>query len=254
MIDWFEWNGERSTTDYGVTVLTQPSIIMPSERVEYVEVPGKSGSLTKLQAKQVLDDITPSCVCILDDPYELVNNVSVDRIAKISSWLRGAGRVIFANRPHGYYQARVSSQIPIDKVLRGNPHVSFSIPFRCKPYLYLLEGDETTTISKNTSRLLTNPGNTESKPLLKIVGTSEGTIMCGDLSLFVDDFSGINYIMVDCEARIAYQGTRGDPSDPLVLLNTRISGDWLSIPTGDSFFTVTGGITSVVLTPRWRDS
>ena len=44
-IDWFEWNGVKCT-QYGMHVLQQPSFIRPAERAEYVEIPGKAGSLS----------------------------------------------------------------------------------------------------------------------------------------------------------------------------------------------------------------
>ena len=57
MMDWFEWNGVRCT-QYGIHVLEQPSITIPSERVTFTDVPGRSGSLTQLEGDDVYDDIS----------------------------------------------------------------------------------------------------------------------------------------------------------------------------------------------------
>src|SRR5574344_2189923 len=103
MSDWFEWNGVRST-EYGLYVLSQPSIIMPKERVSYTEIPGVPGSLTQLEGDYAYEDITPTCTCIIDSPYDVVEGGgSEDRISKICGWLRGDGNVTFANRPEGFY-------------------------------------------------------------------------------------------------------------------------------------------------------
>lgn len=76
--------------------------------------------------------------------------------------------------------------------------------------------------------------------------------MAGGSTMLINSFEDIEYLMLDCEAKIAYTGVPGDTSDPLKLLGTRVTGEWLTIPTGTSFFTMTGGVTSAVLTPRWR--
>ena len=52
MMDWFEWNGVRCT-QYGIHVLEQPPVTIPSERVAFTDVPGRSGSLTQLEGDDV---------------------------------------------------------------------------------------------------------------------------------------------------------------------------------------------------------
>ena len=56
MNDWFEWNGVRCTK-YGIHVLEQPPVTIPSERVTFTDVPGRSGSLTQLEGDDVYDDM-----------------------------------------------------------------------------------------------------------------------------------------------------------------------------------------------------
>ena len=48
MKDWFEWNDVRCT-EYGIHVLEQPPLTLPNERATFVDVPGRSGSLTVLE-------------------------------------------------------------------------------------------------------------------------------------------------------------------------------------------------------------
>ena len=121
MMDWFEWNGVRCT-QYGIHVLEQPPVTIPSERVAFTDVPGRSGSLTQLEGDDVYDDMVLTVTCLIADP---------SRIPEIVAWLRGSGTVTFANRQGGFYHARVVNQIPFEKILRGNTHRSFAINFRC---------------------------------------------------------------------------------------------------------------------------
>ena len=70
MNDWFEWNGVRCT-EYGVHVLEQPPLTMPSERATFTVVPGRSGSLTTLEGDDVYDDLVLTATCIIDDPARI---------------------------------------------------------------------------------------------------------------------------------------------------------------------------------------
>ncbi len=88
------------------------------------DLPGKPGSLTTLEGDDVYDDLTLTATCFIRDPA---------LIPSIAAWLKGGGTVTFANRPGGFYHARVSNQIPFEKILRGNPHRSFAVNFRCSP-------------------------------------------------------------------------------------------------------------------------
>lgn len=244
-IDWFEWNGVKCT-NYGMHVLQQPSFVRPAERVEYKEIPGKAGSLTLLQGEDVYEDISLACTCVIDDPSAVQN---------ICGWLRGYGKVKFATNSSGYYEARIENQISFDKIVAGNPHRSFQVQFRCKPFRRLTSGDETITV-ESSPHALTNLGNVPSLPLLKIFANSSGitdaTIMIGLSTMIINSLENSSYIMIDCEAKKAYRGSRGSATDPLTLLGTRVTGEWMKIPTGNSFLSFTGGISKIEITPRWR--
>lgn len=165
MNDWFEWNGVRST-EYGVHVLEQPVLTLPNERATFVDVPGRSGSLTVLEGESVYDDLVLTAQCIVEN---------TERYEEIAAFLKGSGRVTFANRPEGYYEARIVNQIPFEKILRGNPHRSFAVNFRCKPFWYA-ESVPTITVTKSGT-FVTNPGNIYAEPKITVVGSGSITLM-----------------------------------------------------------------------------
>lgn len=105
MNDWFEWNGVRFT-QYGIHVLEQPPVTIPSERVTFTNVPGRSGSLTQLEGDDIYDDMVLTATCLIADP---------SRIQEIAAWLRGSGIVTFANRQGGFYHARIVNQISFER-------------------------------------------------------------------------------------------------------------------------------------------
>lgn len=249
-IDWFQWNGVKCT-EYGMHVLEQPTYLRPKERIDYETIPGRSGSLALAEGDDIFDDLQLTCKCVIDDSYGTEDDVRFDRLQRISAWLRGSGEIVFASRPEGFYKARISNQLRFERILRGHPHRTFSVEFRCQPFFYPSGGNTPITVGSDPLRL-TNPGNVRALPLIKLTGTGEGTIMLGDGTMFVNGFDNLDYLMLDCEAKVVYKGTAGSAADPLVLLGSRVTGEWLTIPVGTSFVTLTGGITSASIVPRWR--
>lgn len=81
-IDWFEWNGTKCT-EYGMHVLSQPTITRATERGNTVSIPGRSGSLTMLEGNDIYDDISLTCTCVIDSPYETIDGGQNTRIEKI---------------------------------------------------------------------------------------------------------------------------------------------------------------------------
>ena len=66
MNDWFEWNDVRCT-EYGIHVLEQPVLTLPNERATFVDVPGRSGSLTVLEGDAVYDDLVLTAQCMVEN-------------------------------------------------------------------------------------------------------------------------------------------------------------------------------------------
>ena len=191
MMDWFEWNGVRCT-QYGIHVLEQPPVTIPSERVTFTDVPGRSGSLTQLEGDDVYDDMVLTVSCVIADP---------SRIPEIAAWLRGSGTVTFANRQGGFYHARVVNQIPFEKILRGNPHRSFAINFRCKPFWYLSDVEPITLTTSGT--FITNPGSVASEPVITVYGSGEITLMVG---MTITELEITDKITLDTPLMEAYVG------------------------------------------------
>jgi phage-related protein len=228
--DWFEWNGVRST-EYGVHVLEQPVLTLPNERATFVDVPGRSGSLTVLEGESVYDDLVLTAQCIVEN---------TERYEEIAAFLKGSGRVTFANRPEGYYEARIVNQIPFEKILRGNPHRSFAVNFRCKPFWYA-ESVPTITVTKSGT-FVTNPGNIYAEPKITVVGSGSITLM---VALTIVELEGIaGNITLNSALQEAYSGTTS--------MNSAMSGEFPILYPGANAISWTGNVSKVVIEPRWR--
>ena len=162
---------------------------------------------------------------------------SLDAVAK---WLRGSGTVRFANRPAGVYYARVCNQIPFEKILRGNPQRSFTVTFRCKPFLYLDNSPDTTITASGST--ITNPGAVDSEPLIKVYGSGDITLMVGTQIVELEDIS--SQIFLDSEIQEAYKGTTSQ--------NNHMSGEFPKLLPGMNAISWTGNVSSIVISPRWR--
>lgn len=228
--DWFEWNGVKCTAK-GIHVLEQPPVTVPAERVTYTNVPGRPGSMTTVEGEDVYDDMILTAQCIVADPTQ---------IPVIAEWLKGSGTVTFANRPGGFYHARVTNQIPFEKILRGNPHRSFSVNFRCKPFWYQA-GVQNVTITASGSTI-TNPGTVYSEPVITVNGSGDITLMVGTKII---ELTGItSSITIDSVLQEAYNGVTD--------MNAHMSGEFPVLKPGMNAISWNGNVTSVVVQPNWR--
>lgn len=230
MNNWFEWNGVKCT-DYGIYVTEQPQPTIPEERVTFTNVPGRSGSLTSLEGEYVYEDMVLTVTCVISDP---------DRISEIGGWLRGSGTVTFANRDGGFYYARVTNQIPFEKILRGNPHRTFAVNFRCKPFWYAKDVQPITLTASGT--FITNPGNVPSEPVITIKGSGEITLIVDMTIIELSDVNG--EIIIDSVLQEAYSGKTS--------MNSCMGGDFPTLPPGNSPISWTGNVTFLKVEPNWR--
>lgn len=230
MNDYFIWNGVKCT-QYGIHVSEHPSITLPSERVSFADVPGRSGSLTTLEGDDVYSDMTLTATCFISD---------TSRLNEIAAWLKGSGTVTFANRQGGFYYGRIVNQIPFDLIMRGKPNRSFAVNFRVKPFFYL-ENSGTVTFTESPQFLM-NPGCVYSEPVITVYGTGDITLMIGSTITELIDVTGS--ITLDTPAMEAYSGMSS--------MNSHMSGEFPTLVPGYAAISWSGNVTQVVVQPNWR--
>lgn len=230
MNDWFSWNGVKST-DYGIHITTQPSVIRASERATFTNVPARSGSLTTLEAEDVYDDFILPVECAVRD---------MSRIHEIGAWLKGAGTLRLAARPGGFFYARVANQIEFAKVLRNHENRTFTVNFRCQPFWYA-EAVQPITLTASPSTI-TNPGNVPSEPVITVYGSGEITLMVGLTIVELEGVSGS--ITLDGPLMEAYFGTAS--------MNDNMSGDYPTLAPGMNAVSWSGSVAKIEVQPNWR--
>lgn len=88
---------------------------------------------------------------------------------------------------------------------------------------------------------INNPTSFDSLPLIKVIGSGSGSLTINGKEI---SFSQIDdYIMLDSDLKRAYKGD--------VSKNNVMTGDFPVLIPGDNLIQFSGGITSVIITPRW---
>ena len=237
MTGWFEFNGVRCT-DLGIVVSTLPPVTLAEERVKFEDVVGRSGSLTVLEGEDVYNDMTLTAECWWKD---------MSKLPEASSFLRGSGKVKFANRPEGTYRCRVTNQIAFEKIVRGSAkYRKFAVNFRCKPFLYLDESPDIVITESNT--VYQNMGNVFSEPIITLYPSSTNTeddeIILTVGGQMIELYGLTTPITIDSDAQEASWNGKS--------MNSHMAGDFPVLPEG--YFTVmwNGYVDRVVITPHWR--
>lgn len=227
--NYFIWNGRKST-EFGVYVDEQPSITMPTERTVQQTIPGRPGTLTKLEGEDVYEDLVLSVKCVMKN---------AERIREIMGWLKGSGKVVFPVREGGFYYARVANQIPFDKVMRGRENRTFAITFRCGPFWYVEDEEDVTLTGSGT---VENEGTVYSEPVIEVTGTGDGVLMVGSTMVELTGMTGS--VTIDSELMEAYDGMES--------MNGIMSGDFPRLSPGINGISWSGGISKVVIKKNTR--
>ena len=136
--------------------------------------------------------------------------------------------------------ARVVNQIPFEKVLRGNPHRSFVINFRCKPFWYL-SGVEPIVLTASTG-VFVNPGSIASEPVITVYGSGDITLMIGSQMIELKGIEGS--ITLNTELQEAYSGTTS--------MNSAVDGEFPTLPPGAVPYSWEGDVSRTEIQPNWR--
>ncbi|GAB6174509.1 hypothetical protein JCM15765_39870 [Paradesulfitobacterium aromaticivorans] len=160
----FNFQGKDSYTDFGIKVEKRPIIPKQQRNIQYVEVPGRSGSL-KIDDATYKDMIIP-IQCGFSDTFV------TDKADLVKAWLdSGEGPLIFSNQLDKYYLAHVSDQVDIGQEFKV--FGKFLVNFRCRPFKYDLDNMAITLTSAGT---ITNPGTVASEPVILVTGDGDITL------------------------------------------------------------------------------
>ena len=231
----FKYNGVDSS-EYGVYITDAPAFTTGEMDTDTVDIPGL-GELSIILGGRKDTDVDLECY--------IADMTNYDAAA---AWLSADGDfhdLVLSCDSTKARKARLDGEIEAEHVLRTMDARTIRVPMRIKPYRYQATPTADITIT-SSGTAITNIGTIASAPLLVVSGSGDGTLMVGSSTMI---FTGMTEaITIDCDAKFAYTGS----GTTRVLATQYITGDWIEIGTGTQRVTFSGGITKVVITPRWR--
>ena len=191
---YFIWNG-MDCRDLGVKLQGPVPIVRPEERVQHVEIPGRSGDLTELEGENIFNSYIQTATIMVQGGY---------RVREIYNWLKGAGFVTFHGEPDRKQAARIVGAITLNKHSRNLDWWVGEVQFYCQPLKQLLTEAMQTVTASNTQ--IMNAGDMRAKPLIKLTASGSGatlTITGDDTpannSITITGLSSGTVIWIDCE-------------------------------------------------------
>ena len=158
---YFIWKN-KDCRAMGVKLSGPVPIVRPEERVEHVQIPGRSGDLTELEGAEVYNSYIQTATILVHGGY---------RVREIYNWLKGAGYVTFSGEPDRRQMARVIGAITLNKHSYNLDWWTGEVQFYCQPLKEKLQEETVTVTSSGTT--VRNAGDVTAKP--KITMTASAT-------------------------------------------------------------------------------
>lgn len=158
----FIWNG-TDCRNMGVLMQGPAAIVRPEERVNHVQIPGRSGDLTETEGEHVYNSYIQTATIMVKGGF---------RVREIYRWLRGAGYVTFSGEPDRRQAARIIGAITLNKHSYNLDWWVGEVQFFCQPLKELLNP---ATVTITAAGNVLNTGDVESYP--RITATASGTSM-----------------------------------------------------------------------------
>lgn len=224
-----------------VVVERYPARPIPQRRYTVQNIPGRSGAL--LMDEGAFNNV--------EQEYEIYirsdgGTTFQEACQAAAEWLlmpAGYQKLSDSYDPDTFRWAYFSG--PADVANALNVMGRTTIEFMCKPWRYLTSGDTAQTITAASSTL-TNPTSVPARPLIVVHGSGAGTIGIGSYTVAISAID--DGMTIDCEVMDCYNGTYNRNN----LLTLSPTYEYPVLVAGSNTITISGGITSLELTPRWR--
>lgn len=186
---YFIWN-DIDCRSLGVKLAAPVPIVRPEERVEHIEIPGRSGDLTLVEGENIYNSYIQTASLLVKGGT---------RIREIYDWLRGSGYVTFSGEYDRKQAARIIGAITLEKQSRNLDWYAGDVQFYCQPLKQLLT-EETVTITSSGASVY-NRGDVDSKPRITATFSGGGSITINGATIAASSVAG-GTMVFDCDACI----------------------------------------------------
>lgn len=234
MMQFFTFAGKNSN-DFGIHISGEATFNRPKRKFKEYDVTGRNGTL-------IIDE---GCFENVDLEYPsfVVQNMP-ERIEEFANYMgsfAGYQRLEDTYAPDIFRMAQYTGGLEVKSHGYMNRSGDFAIKFNCRPQRFLKSGE--TPVTFNAAGTIWNRTKYNAKPFLRIYGNAAGTVGIGSCTITISSIS--SYVDIDCELMDAYKGAVNCNA------NVAFSKDEVVLEPGQNGIAMTGGITSVVITPRF---
>jgi len=231
---WIAINDIKSN-ELGVVLQKPLSLSAPVADVTTVKVAGRNGDLHYFSGSYKNRTAKAEAYVYSDSNVE-------EYIGQINSWLfssLGYLKLESSGDPDHFLMARISNGADVES--RLEKLAPFEVKFDCKPQRFLNSG--LLDIVLEEEETIENPTMFDALPWIYVQGTGAGTLTIGTKTVEFLDLVG--EIVLDTETNNAYTPEQGN-------LNHKIrASEFPIIAPGENIVTFTGGVSRVIITPRW---
>lgn len=224
---------DTSSLDLGIEVIKRPEIPSPQPIYTSYEIPGKNGKEYELEGYEDIE---------IEVNFNFLDRETMhERFLKCKRWINTVedNKLIFSDNPGVFYRvnyATITSNERFFKVIG-----KFTVTFNCEPFAYEVDGQN--EIEINSSAIVFNNGDFQSKPIIKIKGEGIITINVNDEIIKVN--VGQN-IILDSYLELSYK------EDKTPQNNNVQSKKYPVLKLGENNISYSGGrVDSFTIIPNW---
>jgi predicted phage tail component-like protein len=232
MLNYYAKFNNGISSDIGLAIEHRPIIPAPERTIEYYEVEGRDGNLSRKKGYKDIQ-IPVEFACKSNNLPQLGRNAK--------AWLLNYSdnKLSFCDDLDFFYKVKKVKCGDIARSLKVFGR--FTAEFTCDPFQYSYDGENIITYTASGG-IITNPGSIYSQPKIRIYGSGDVIVNIGDT---VFQITGLNeYIDIDSELNDVYKGS--------ILCTNQKYGYFPLIQPGNNGINWTGNITKIEVTPHWR--
>ena len=224
-----------SSQDLHIQVQTEPDYDFPEKDYEVTHVPGRNGDIVIDQGSW--QNVSRKYNLAMD-----AGKISYTEVAsKLVQWLHSASgyaRLEDSYEPDFYRMAMYKDSGSITNIY--NKAGQIEVEFTCKPQRYFKSGEVADIFTTSTE--YRNPTDFPAKPLIKIHGSGQGTVRIGAYTVTINDI--LDGMIVDSERQDTYKDQTN--------CNSRVSiVEYPKLVSGNNAISISRGVTSIEIIPRW---
>lgn len=235
MRNYFIFDGKNSL-DYDMSVESYPAYPIPERVIELFNVPGRNGTL--VQDSGSFQNVTQTYDVFYKPRW---GSSSFQNANDILKWLlsgTGYKRLEDSYNPELFRKAVYSGSSEISMFFEKYGRIS--LDFNCLPQRFLKIGEF--PVDMTNGGTLYNSWE-PALPLIRVSGTGAGTVTVGKYQILISNIT--ENLTLDGDTQNAFDNS-GNANNLVTLSN-----GFPRLERGENLVTWSGGVTDVLITPRW---